>query len=129
MRVQAFITSGILEKYVLGMVTEEEKQEVLGRASQHIEVKEELTAIRKTLQGYILSHEVRPPEGLKNKVLSLPKRKTVTTSRSEPASRTSSYSFTSKSEKKEKLMKQKGKRNPYGWLTAVKSEKKSANLA
>ncbi len=71
MRVQAFITSGILEKYVLGMVSEEETLEVLDMASQHIEVKEEIAAIRKTIKGYILSHQVAPPESLKDKVLGM----------------------------------------------------------
>ncbi len=71
MRVQAYITSGILEKYVLGMTTEEETQEIMDQASQHLEVKEEIAQIRKTMRGYILSHQIAPPENLKEKVLGL----------------------------------------------------------
>lgn len=69
MRVQAFIASGILEKYALGMTSEDENRDILEMASQHMEVKEELRVIRKTLKQYILSHQVMPPPTLKEQVL------------------------------------------------------------
>jgi len=69
MKVSAFITSGILEKYVLGMVSEEEVIEVLDMASQHIEIKEEIAAIRKTVKGYILTHQIAVPGNIRAKVL------------------------------------------------------------
>ena len=69
MRVQAFIASGMLEKYALGMTTEDENREILEMASQYIEIKEELAAIRTTLEQYIISHKVMPPETLKETIL------------------------------------------------------------
>ncbi len=77
MRVQAFITSGILEKHVLGMTSDEETQEVLELASQHLEIKEELAAIRKTMKSYILSHQVAPPPNLKEKAVAIGNRQTA----------------------------------------------------
>ena len=91
MKVQAFITSGILEKYVLNMTTEQEVQEVLDMASQHLEIKEELAAIRNSLQGYILAHQVQPPAKLKEKSLSVFKNKGGVESRSEPVRPSRSY--------------------------------------
>ncbi|HHM21719.1 MAG TPA: hypothetical protein ENJ20_06815 [Bacteroidetes bacterium] len=75
MRTQAYITSGILEKYVLGMANDEEAEEVLEMASQHLEIKEELWAIRKTLRGYLLSHQVSPPQELKEAVMEIANNK------------------------------------------------------
>ncbi|MEO1258796.1 MAG: anti-sigma factor [Bacteroidota bacterium] len=91
MKVQAFITSGILEKYVLNMTTEQEVQEVLDMASQHLEIKEELAAIRQSLQGYILAHQVMPPANLKENSLSVTKSKRTNDIRSEPARPNRSY--------------------------------------
>ncbi|HFA51756.1 MAG TPA: anti-sigma factor [Bacteroidetes bacterium] len=82
MKSQAFITSGILEKYVLGMVTEEEAKEVQEMVSQHLEIKEELAAIRQTIRAYILNHQVAPEGGLKAKVMSVATVQTAPASRS-----------------------------------------------
>ena len=102
MRVQAFITSGVLEKYVLGMATEEEVEDVLEMASQHIEIKEELAAIRKTMRGYILSHKVAPPADLLRKVMTIGNKPVPSSSRSDSSSRSISPSFTApKREKSE----------------------------
>ncbi len=92
MKVQAFITSGILEKYVLGMVSEEEVQEVLEKASQHIEIKEEIASIRNTFKNYILSHQVAPPEGLKEKVLEITSRQPSARSYQKKQTSSNSYS-------------------------------------
>lgn len=93
MRVQAFITSGVLEKYVLGMASEEEVEDVLEMASQHLEIKEELAAIRKTMKGYILSHKVAPPADLLAKVMAIGVKQTASSTRNDPAARSISPSF------------------------------------
>lgn len=93
MRVPAFITSGVLEKYVLGMATEEEVEDVLEMASQHLEIKEELAAIRKTMKGYILSHKVAPPPDLINKVMAVGVKQSAPAAKNEPATRSISPSF------------------------------------
>ncbi|MEZ4934892.1 MAG: anti-sigma factor [Saprospiraceae bacterium] len=94
MRVPAFITSGVLEKYVLGMATEEEIEDVLEMASQHLEIKEELAAIRKTMKGYILSHKVAPPPDLINKVMAIGVKQAAPSTKHDPATRSISPSFT-----------------------------------
>lgn len=98
MTIQAFMTSGILEKYALGMVSEDQKQEVLEMVSQHEELKAELAAIRQTLQGYVLSHQITPPAGLKEKVLAIADAKVPVAGRKEmlTAERTPSYAPTQK---------------------------------
>ncbi len=94
MRVQAFITSGVLEKYVLGMATGEEKTNVLEMASQHLEIKEELAAIRKTMRGYIISHRVAPPADLFEKVKSVTNKQSASVSRTDAATRSASPTVT-----------------------------------
>ena len=102
MTVQAFMTSGILEKYALGMASDEEKNEVLEMASQHLEIKEELSAIRKTLKGYVLSHQVTPPGNLKDKVMTIGDRKSISPSRKETSVPSSSSYQDTSLRKKEK---------------------------
>jgi anti-sigma-K factor RskA len=69
MNVQEFISSGILEAYVLGSATPAERTEVETMAARHPEVKEELSAIEDAMNAYALKHAVEPPAHLKDKVL------------------------------------------------------------
>lgn len=69
MNLQAYITSGILELYVNGLVTPEEIREVEEMAAQHPEVQQEIDAIRQAIATYVGAHAVEPPAGLKDKVL------------------------------------------------------------
>ena len=114
MRVQAFITSGILEKHVLGMTTPEESQEVLELASQHLEIKEELAAIRKTVKSYIHSHQVALPANLKEKAVAVSNKQTPSKSRSQSTTtkRASSYPAPTK-------VKEKSNFNMYGIATLL----------
>ena len=99
MTAKAFITSGILEKYAMGMTTEEENKEVLEMAFQHIEVKEELAAIRQTLKGYIVAHQVTPPANLKEKVMAIGDKRVITQHKKETVA-VSSKSYSPSSVKK-----------------------------
>ena len=69
MDLQSFLQSGILEAYVLGQVTDQERAEVERMAAAHPEVRTELEAIELALEKVALANAVPPPAGLKEKVL------------------------------------------------------------
>lgn len=60
MDIKAFISSGILEQYVLGTLTEEESQEVQRIAAAHAEVREEIENISLAIERYAKAHAVTP---------------------------------------------------------------------
>ncbi|QRR02203.1 anti-sigma factor [Dyadobacter sandarakinus] len=65
MNIQAYIESGILEEYVLGTVSPQEKQEVECMSHIYPEIKEELLRTEKALEEYALKHQTPPPASLK----------------------------------------------------------------
>ena len=67
--IKAYIESGILELYVLGDVTHEEKLDVEAMAAKHPAIKAELEAIEKSLQLYAEANAVDPADNLRDKVL------------------------------------------------------------
>lgn len=67
--IKAYIESGILELYVLGDVSHEEKLDVEAMAAKHPAIKAELEAIEKSLQAYAEANAVEPAENLKDKIL------------------------------------------------------------
>jgi anti-sigma-K factor RskA len=69
MDLQSFIQSGLLEAYVLGQCNPEERAQVERMAALHPEVRAELSAIETALEGYASAHAVRPPEGMKKKIM------------------------------------------------------------
>jgi len=73
MSVKKFIESGIIESYVLGLCTPEELKQVKAMKAKHPTVREEIKAVRNTLLVYALKHEVKPPDDLKDKILSAAK--------------------------------------------------------
>lgn len=68
MEVQKFIESGILSVYVLGIATEEEKQEVERMAALYPEIREELESLQNAVNEYVAQYEVPVPTHLKQKV-------------------------------------------------------------
>lgn len=66
----AYKTSGILERHLVGLTSPEEVRELEEMLAQHPEVREELEQIQKALHGYVLAHQVAPPEGLRKKIIS-----------------------------------------------------------
>jgi hypothetical protein len=68
MNTSEYIASGILEAYVLGSVTPQEKQEVACLSKIYPEIKTELTAIEETMETYAKMHEVKPSAQLKSKI-------------------------------------------------------------
>lgn len=70
MSATAYISSGVLERHIMGLTTPEEIKELKEMTSQHPEIREEIKAIQKALLGYVLAHQVSPPEGLREKIMS-----------------------------------------------------------
>lgn len=68
MNIQAYIESGILEEYVLGTVTPQEKQEVECMSHIYPEIKEELLRTENALEEYALKHQTTPPPALKESI-------------------------------------------------------------
>ena len=68
MNTREYIASGILEAYVLGSVSPQEKQEVECLSKIYPEIKTELTVIEDTMEVYAKMHEVKPSSQLKSKI-------------------------------------------------------------
>ena len=69
MDIKAYIESGILEQYLLGMTSQTESQEVEGYASKYPQIRKELDLIETTLFKYASSFSITPPIGLKDRIL------------------------------------------------------------
>jgi anti-sigma-K factor RskA len=63
-----YISSGILESYVLDQLTNEERSEVRLMAMKYPEIQAELIAIEKTLEQYAMDTAKEPPAYLKEKI-------------------------------------------------------------
>lgn len=59
-----YIKSGILEEYAMGLLTEDQAEEVFRMAQIHPRVKREIRRIEKTLYHLSSSYGVKPPNGL-----------------------------------------------------------------
>lgn len=69
MDIQTYISSGILESYVLGELSAAEAREVEELAARYPQVGEELNQIEATLAGLAQAAAVAPRAGLKNSIL------------------------------------------------------------
>jgi len=67
--VKAYIESGILELYVLGDITLEEKSQVEEMALKHPAVKAELDEIERSIELYAKNNAIAPSEQLRSRVL------------------------------------------------------------
>lgn len=67
--IKAYIESGILELYVLGDVTPQEKAEVEALAAKHPAIKAELEEIEKSLELYAKANEIEPDENQRDRIL------------------------------------------------------------
>jgi Anti-sigma-K factor rskA len=68
MVVADYITSGILEQYVAGTATPQERQEVECMSHIYPEIKAELDQLQAALEAYAQTYAVKPPAGLKAKI-------------------------------------------------------------
>ncbi len=69
MNKQEFISSGILENYVLGICTEAERLEVEEYLEIYPEIKDELDKIESALEAYANMKAITPPDGIQQKIL------------------------------------------------------------
>ncbi len=80
MDIKAYISSGILELYCTGALTERENSEVEALARQYPEVKSEIDTIQNALNQYAQQFAITPSTDLKNKILNqLPEKTPVST--------------------------------------------------
>lgn len=63
-----YISSGVLESYVLDQLSDEEREEVRQMASKYPEIQAELIAIENTLEQYAMNEAKEPPAYLKEKI-------------------------------------------------------------
>jgi len=69
LNIEEYISSGILEEYVLGNLSEEESEQVSKTIAAYPELLKEVEAIEQALYNYAQSHSINPPQGLKEKLL------------------------------------------------------------
>lgn len=78
---KAYIETGILELYVLGQLSAQERQEVEEMAVHYPEVKEEINAIEAAMEQYAVNHAIQPAAGLEKQIF----EKIANTSKNIPA--------------------------------------------
>jgi anti-sigma-K factor RskA len=66
--IQEYISSGIIESYVLGLADQEEREEFERICAAYPEVKEARDAFEFSLENKLMDHAVLPPSILKNKI-------------------------------------------------------------
>ncbi|MVM41517.1 anti-sigma factor [Spirosoma sp. HMF3257] len=69
MNVTEYIASGILESYVMGAVSDQERREVECLSSIYPDIRHELDQLSEALESYALLHSVEPPASVKDKLL------------------------------------------------------------
>lgn len=69
MDVQRYISSGIIESHVAGLVSESEAREVEAAIQQFPEVKAAAEAVRADMERYVQMWAVKPPAGLKKQLM------------------------------------------------------------
>ncbi len=72
-----YISSGILESYVLGTVSEQERKEVECMSNIYPEIKEELVRLQNVMENYAFQNPKAPHPSIKNKILQKIKSLTV----------------------------------------------------
>jgi len=68
MNIPDYITSGILESYALGAVSDQERREVECLSAIYPELRQELDRLTLALENYALMHSVAPPADLQEKI-------------------------------------------------------------
>ena len=71
MDTKAYIASGIIEDYCLGILSDEEGRAVEQYALSHPEIKHEMNAFMQALERYALDNAVSPDEQLRTKIFQL----------------------------------------------------------
>jgi anti-sigma-K factor RskA len=66
---QSYIETGVLELYVMGDVTPDEKRQVEQMIARHPAIKAEMAEIEKAMESYALANAVSPSENQRTKIL------------------------------------------------------------
>ncbi len=69
MNVKEYISSGIIESYVLGIATEAEREEFEGLCALHPEIAEARNNFELSLESHLLENSIAPPAGIKEKIV------------------------------------------------------------
>ncbi len=69
LNIEAYIESGILEHYVMGVLSESETDEVSSYLAIYDELKKEVGRIELALENYAIQHGISPPKHLKENML------------------------------------------------------------
>jgi anti-sigma-K factor RskA len=77
MDIQTLIQSGLLEQYVLGHCSAEERALVERMAAAHPEIRAEITSIEQALERFAFLQAVPPPPGTKEQILARIERETI----------------------------------------------------
>ncbi len=68
MNLQEYINSGIIESYVLGLASPEERAEFERMSAAHSEVRAARDAFERSLEEFALANGINPPKALKSKI-------------------------------------------------------------
>ena len=68
MDIQEYISTGVIEAYVLGIATDEEVRELERMSLQHPEIATAIATYKKDLDEYSILHSVKPPAHLKEEI-------------------------------------------------------------
>lgn len=79
LNIQEYISSGVLEMYVMGMLSEEENMLVEEYAEEHPEIKEEIRRIEETLKVYAEKNAPAPSSSVKENIFSSLDKKNIKT--------------------------------------------------
>jgi anti-sigma-K factor RskA len=67
--IKAYIETGILELYVLGDTSQDERLQVEEMAEKYPEIKAEIADIERSLEAYALANAIQPQDSLRDRVL------------------------------------------------------------
>jgi hypothetical protein len=70
LNLEEYISSGIIESYVLNQISDEERKELEAMATKHPEIKAEIRAVEEVLVAYAMAHSKVPPLDLKQQIFS-----------------------------------------------------------
>jgi len=76
--IQQYISSGIIEAYVLGIASDEEVRELLSLSEQYPEVREAISATEADIEQYADLHAITPPPGMKEQIWDMLKEEDAT---------------------------------------------------
>lgn len=69
MNIEEYISSGVIENYVLGLVSPDATADVEAMAAAHPEVQQAIESYQKTVESFADLHAVKPPDALKSSVM------------------------------------------------------------